>query len=307
MARTGAWSVLLMTAAVFGLACSGGPDSGEVVSLPPAGEGVGGTLSTEESLARLARDLEVARREGGAHPEEGGPGKDRHPSGQEESGGYRENPMRGMKEAVRAEIRRSEGLRLRELMKRHEAADTPEARTTLMEEISPIFRSYGAAGGDLEPLAFLERVARGGAARRERNCAVIAVHTLWQREVVDYLLRMAELPDESVRFYAVEGLAWVTGEERPRAVERLVTGMDDAVANIRGSAALALAIVVGDAAHVPDILSRLARESDPATAKHMAFAILKLDPGGGRARIGTAMESAPEENRRLVEGIVRNM
>ena len=164
----------------------------------------------------------------------------------------------------------------------------------------PMFRLL-AAGGSTEHLLVLEEAAERGETGVERKWAVIATHRLPQAPVVDFLLARARSPHREVRLYAVEGLAWVRGEEKERAVEGVVRGLEDDDASVRGIAAVSLGVIVAEPARAEEILARLGRETDPVAAREMAAAVLQLDPAGGKERVRRSLETVPAEVRAAVE------
>lgn len=174
------------------------------------------------------------------------------------------------------------------LLDRWRAAAPGEERAAAMKELAmPMFRLLDA-GGPAEHLLVLEESAEGGETAAERKWAVIAAHRLGQSPAVDFLLARARSPHVEVRFYGVEGLAWVRGEERDRAVEGVVAGLEDPDPSVRGIAATSLGLIVADPARAEAILGRLARETDPGAAEAMTRAVLRLDPANGKDRVRAA-------------------
>jgi HEAT repeat protein len=174
------------------------------------------------------------------------------------------------------------------LLERWRAAAPGEERAAAMKELAmPLFRLLDA-GGPEEHLLVLEESAERGETAAERKWAVIAAHRLGRAPAVDFLLARTRSPHPEVRFYGVEGLAWVKGEERARAVEGVVAGLEDPEPPVRGIAALSLGLIVADPARAEAILERLGRETDPGAAEAMKQAVLRLDPVNGRDRVRAA-------------------
>ncbi len=178
------------------------------------------------------------------------------------------------------------------LLDRWRVAAPGEERAAAMKALAlPLFRLLDA-GGSTEHLSVLEESAERGESGSERRWAVIATHRLRRPEAVDFLLARARSPHAEVRFYAVEGLAWVRGEEARRAVEGVVQGMEDPDPGVRGIAALSLGAIVADPDRAGAILDRLARETDDGAAKAMALAVETLDPKEGKARVAAVRPGA---------------
>jgi len=188
----------------------------------------------------------------------------------------------------RAADRERAALEVAPLLDRWRAAAPGEERAAAMKDLAmPLFRLL-EAGGPAEHLLVLEESAERGETTAERKWAVIAAHRLGQAPAVDFLLARARSPHPEVRFYGVEGLAWVKGEERDRAVEGVVAGLEDPEPTVRGIAATSLGLIVADPARAEAILSRLGRETDPGAAEAMARAVLRLDPVNGKERVRAA-------------------
>jgi len=180
-----------------------------------------------------------------------------------------------------------------------QAAPGAERASAMRALLGPVRRLL-EAGGAAENLAVLEESAERGASAAERRWAVIATHTVSRSDVVDFLLARAASPHPEVRFYAVEGLAWVRGDDRPRAVEGVVRGLEDADPTVREIAAISLGTLVADPANAEAILARLSREDSPRAAQGMAVAVLRLDSTRGRDRVAAAAEGCPSEVREAV-------
>ncbi|HEU4395218.1 MAG TPA: HEAT repeat domain-containing protein [Planctomycetota bacterium] len=215
--------------------------------------------------------------------------------------GYRESGLRILGERSRREIREAAWKELEPLLAEFRAAGPGSERAEILKRMSVHLRLYLGCGGSLEYLGLLAESAESGATHDERKRAVIAVHTLWQPEIVDFLEARAASPHREVRFYAVEGFAWVTGDERPRALANLVRGLEDPDGGVRAVAALSLGMVVADPAHAPALVGRLVREEDPGAARTIVRAVLELDPEGGEALVRTAAPGASSEIWGIVE------
>jgi hypothetical protein len=223
------------------------------------------------------------------------------PGAPERRRGFRESGLRILDERSRTEMRETAWKELEPLLAEFRAAGPGLARADLLQRMSIHLKVYLACGGSLEYLDLLAESAENGATPDERQRAVICVHTLWQPQVVDFLEARARSERREVRFYAVEGFAWVSGDERPRAIANLVRGLEDADAGVRGIAAVSLAVVVADPAHVPALVGRLVREEDPRAARAIARSVLELDPAGGAAAVRTAAPGASAETWAAVE------
>lgn len=215
--------------------------------------------------------------------------------------GYGGSGLRILDERSRGEFREAAWKELEPLLAEFRAAEPGPARAEILQRMSVHLRHYLGCGGSLEYLDLLKESAENGATHDERKRAVIAVHTLWQPEVVDFLEARAASPHREVRFYAVEGFAWVTGDERPRALVNLVRGLEDPDGGVRAVAALSLGMVVADPAHAPALVGRLVREEDPGAARTIVRAVLELDPEGGEALVRTAAPGASSQVWEIVE------
>ena len=215
--------------------------------------------------------------------------------------GYRESGLRILDERSRREFREAAWKELEPLLEEFRAAGPGPERAGILQRMSVHLRHWLACGGGFEHLGLLAESAENGATIAERKRAVIAVHTLWQPEIVDFLEARAASPHPEVRFYAVEGFAWVTGEERPRALANLLRGLEDPDGEVRAVAALSLGMVVADPAHAPALVGRLVREEDPGAARTIVRAVLDLDPEGGEELVRSAAPGASSEIWAIVE------
>jgi hypothetical protein len=170
-----------------------------------------------------------------------------------------------------------------------------------MQALSTPLRRLLETGGGTEHWALLEESADRGETFRERKWAVVAAHGVAGTRAVDFLLGRMASPDPRVRFYAVEGLAWVRGAERTRALEGVLRGLDDVDPAVRAIAATVLAVVAKEPPRAEAVLDRLRRETDAKAAGAMATAVLRMDPGGGAVRVRAATAAASEEVRRAAE------
>lgn len=209
--------------------------------------------------------------------------------------GYRRSGYREMPERLRAELRENARKELEPLLDEFRDAGPGPERAGILRRLMRPLREFMACGGGLDLLGLLGESAENGATRDERKCAVIATHTLWQAEVVDWLEERAKSPHDEVRFYAVEGFAWTEGEERPRALENLVRGLEDPAFGVRAIAATSLGLVVADPGNIPALVARLGREEDPRVVRALVGAVLRLDPAGGAARARSAAPGASGE------------
>jgi len=200
-----------------------------------------------------------------------------------------------MPEKILAELREAARLELEPLLEKFRAAEPGPERAKILEKMMGPLNRFMATGGGFEHLALLGESAEHGETRAERKSAVITTHTLWQPEVIDWLEERAKSPHDEVRFYAVEGFAWTEGEERPRALENLVRGLEDRSYRVRAIAATCLGTVVADPARIPDLLTRLGREEDPRVVRTIVQAVLRLDPAGGADRVRSAAPGASGE------------
>jgi hypothetical protein len=206
-------------------------------------------------------------------------GEEAPPAPGEDPGALREDPAALREEHARA---------VEPLLARWRAAAPGAERAAAMRRLAvPLFHLL-EAGGSTEHLVTLEESAERGETAAERKWAMIATHRLGQPAVVDFLLARARSPHVEVRFYAVEGLAWVRGAEGPRAVEGVAGGLEDPDPMVRRIAAVSLGTIVGDPARAEAILAALGREIDAGAAAAMEGAVLRLDPERGRDRVAAA-------------------
>jgi hypothetical protein len=184
--------------------------------------------------------------------------------------------------ALLDDIRDPAELKLDEVLEKHRSAATPEERLAALRQISVPLHAFLGAGGEARHLPYLAEVAENAATAKERKEALIAVHALSRTEVVDYLLDRTRSPHPDVRFYAYEGLCWVRGRERDRALEGALRGLEDPDGDVRGITAAGIALIAKDERKRGAIVDRLRRETDGWVAATMANAVLKGDPVGGR-------------------------
>ena len=174
------------------------------------------------------------------------------------------------------------------LIEKWRKAAPGKERAAAMDELTgPMFRLL-AAGGSPENLVLLEESAERGETTEERSRAVIAAHRVERAEVVDYLLARTRSPNEDVRFYAVEGLAWVRGAERARALEGVAIGLQDSLPRIRAVAAMSLGSIAGDPRMADALLARIPVEPDPKVLASMERAVRDRDPKNGAERVKAA-------------------
>lgn len=192
-------------------------------------------------------------------------------------GGYAGNPFAGKDPSALAELREEAERKVEELLERWRAAAPGKDRAAAMRDLRDPMRRLLETGGSMDYLRPLEEAAERGETAAERGSAMIATHTLWQPEVVDFLLARARSPHPEVRLYAVEGLAWVRGAEAARASEGVLAGIEDADPKVRAMAAASIAVIERRADRAAAIRDRIAREEDPGARKSMEEALRRLE------------------------------
>ncbi len=263
-------------------------------TVPPSVEPAAGRKAEPDAaLAAIDGDLDLLRSLPGL---EGAAGK--------EGRGFRGNAFAGKDPASLADLREEAAKEVERLLDRWRLALPGAERAEAMKALRDPMRRLLETGGSMEHLLILEESAERGETPAERRWAVIATHTLWQPEAVDFLLARARSPHVEVRFYAVEGLAWVRGDDQARAMEGVIRGLEDGDAGVRGIAAASLGAIAADPDRAVAILDRLDRETDPDAARAMARAVLRLDRERGRERLEVAAASAAPEVRAAVSGIL---
>lgn len=235
-------------------------------------------VASGDSLSSL--QAEVARLASNQGPASG--------TAAEKRPGFAGSPYARMDSALLAELRAAAEKEVAPLLEAWRTAATGPDRGAAMVRLSMPLHRLLATGGGLEHLSLLEESAERGETAEERRRAVIATHTLWQPQVVDFLLARTRSPHADVRFYAVEGLAWVRGAEETRAIDAVEAALEDADADVRSAAATSLAVVVADPARADAILRRLARETDPGAGRSLEAAVRRLDPANGADRVKVA-------------------
>lgn len=181
----------------------------------------------------------------------------------------------------------------------------PGEREPLLRAIMTKLRAEVRASKNLEPLDFFRTLLKDPAATtKERSWAVIVAHTMGLRAVpglLDYYEPHLTDSDATVRMYAVEGLAWIKGDEQKVAREKLRAALDDPVYKIREVAALTLGSVVKDPRDADLLENRLMGERHEGVAHCLLSSLKRLDPEGYQRRLRDALSRVEDEIRPMIE------
>ncbi|MCZ6787662.1 MAG: HEAT repeat domain-containing protein, partial [Planctomycetota bacterium] len=173
-----------------------------------------------------------------------------------------------------------------------------EERADILRTFGATYKRYTEATGDRTLDVFLVEALDQSAHKDERNAAAEA---LFGKETpAPRLLKLMESPHTEVRWRVASRLAWVRGEDRPRAIERLYPALNDKDPIVRWNAALGLGNAAPDARTFEAVLDRLAREQDQRVAYPLARTALKIDREAARSRINRMLPALPSETREIV-------
>lgn len=161
---------------------------------------------------------------------------------------------------------------MQRLLDAYKSSDSGSDREAILAQLATRHRLYVDETGDVQFVDFIYNVAAASPSARERSDASIALHTLSHPRVVDALIRLIDSAHSKSRFYAAEGLAWVRGDERDRALKSLRAAIHHADPAVRGIAALSLAVVARDADAVPHMIERLRSEPLPEVSESLVKA-----------------------------------
>ena len=177
-------------------------------------------------------------------------------------------------------------------------------RAGVLQTFGAAYKRYTEATGDRSLDVFLVEVLDRSAHKDERNAAAEAL--FGGQTPAPRLLELMESPHTEVRWRVASRLAWVRGDDRPRAIERLYPALNDKDPIVRWNAALGLGTAAPDARTFEAVLNRLAREEDRRVAYPLARAALKIDREAGRSRLRRMLPALPsDETREMVSKAIQ--
>ena len=189
-------------------------------------------------------------------------------------------------------------------MEEYDRAASPKEAAAIMDRFSPLHMKYVSYGGDTRFISFLRRVATEGQSYDARRFAVIAVHRMQARPFVDMLLDLTTSQYPEVRYYAVEGLTWVSGEDRPRATKAMLAALDSTDAKVRTISAIMLGVAVKDASCADALIAHIPGESDERVLGAYVLAVTQLDPENGAQRVRDSVQMSDAPKRQLVAALL---
>ena len=177
---------------------------------------------------------------------------------------------------------------MEDLLGRYRAMNPGPEREALLRDLTSRHHRYFwlEKRGDASFAPAFMQIAETASTSVERREAIIALHGLSAESVVDWYIRSANHPDPQVRFYAVEGLAWVReGPAVPRARSALRDALSHEDSRVRGIAVACMAAVTKDPAEIPALEAAQRAETDPDVRRGIETALRRLrqkrDKAGG--------------------------
>ncbi len=194
---------------------------------------------------------------------------------------------------------------VRALVRAFEASTDEKDRERILDSLTCAHSMYAETTHDLQFLPFFRGLILGSESATQRKNALIALHGVGAREVVDLLQELLEDGHAEVRFYAAEALPWVSGAEKDRALRLLAGALDHRDAEVRRIAALSLGVVVGDPLLAEPLLRRLGTETEDRTLAAVVFAVGRLLPTDGPTRIRELLPTFDRSRAERIEGFLQ--